>query len=162
SATRIHGLTSICFMPSEISCLPLLISRTTTSTWSPTLTISDGWLMRRAPLASLSRTSASAPPPRPPHSRGVAALVVQPSCPPPDGVAVVDRIPRIFLGLLETQGDLFLVLVDVENLDFHFLIDLEQLAGVADAVPAHVGDVEQAVDAAQIHERAEVGDVLDD
>ena len=31
-----------------------------------------------------------------------------------------------------------------------------------DAAPRHVGDVEQAVDAAQIDERAVVGDVLDD
>ena len=30
-----------------------------------------------------------------------------------------------------------------------------------DATPCHVGDVQQAVDAAQIHERAVVGDVLD-
>jgi len=31
---------------------------------------------------------------------------------------------------------------------------------MADAAPAHVRDVEQAVDAAQVHERSEVGDVL--
>ncbi len=33
---------------------------------------------------------------------------------------------------------------------------------MADALVAHVGDVEQAVDAAQINERAVIGDVLDD
>ena len=32
---------------------------------------------------------------------------------------------------------------------------------MADAAPAHVGDVQQAVDAAQVDERAELGDVLD-
>ena len=37
----------------------------------------------------------------------------------------------------------------------------DHLAGMADALPAHVGDVQQAVDAAQVDERAEVGDVLD-
>src|SRR5262249_59146199 len=31
-----------------------------------------------------------------------------------------------------------------------------------DAVPGHVGDVQQAVDAAQVHEGPELGDVLDD
>jgi len=31
-----------------------------------------------------------------------------------------------------------------------------------DASPRHVGDVEESVDAAEIDERAEVGDVLDD
>ncbi len=35
------------------------------------------------------------------------------------------------------------------------------LRRVVDALPAHVGDVQQAVDAAQVHERAVVGDVLD-
>ena len=34
--------------------------------------------------------------------------------------------------------------------------------GLVDAAPAHVGDVQQAVDAAQVDERAELGDVLDD
>jgi len=33
---------------------------------------------------------------------------------------------------------------------------------VIDALPAHVGDVEQAVDAAQVNECAVIGDVLDD
>jgi len=33
---------------------------------------------------------------------------------------------------------------------------------VRDTLPAHVGDVQKAVDAAQVHERAVVGDVLDD
>ena len=32
---------------------------------------------------------------------------------------------------------------------------------MADAAPAHVGDVQQAVDAVEVDERAEVGDVLD-
>ena len=39
---------------------------------------------------------------------------------------------------------------------------LHHLGRMIDAAPAHVGDVQQAVDAAQVDERAEVGDVLDD
>jgi hypothetical protein len=42
-----------------------------------------------------------------------------------------------------------------------FVVDLEQLGRVVDAAPAHVGDVQQAVDPAEVDERAEVGDVLD-
>ncbi len=42
------------------------------------------------------------------------------------------------------------------------VVHLEQLGRMADAAPRHVGDVQQAVDAAQIDERAVVGDVLDD
>src|SRR6185503_13136896 len=41
------------------------------------------------------------------------------------------------------------------------VVDLEELRRVADAAPRHVGDVQQAVDAAQIDERAVIGDVLD-
>ena len=38
---------------------------------------------------------------------------------------------------------------------------LSSSRGMADAAPAHVGDVEQAVDAVEVDERAEIGDVLD-
>src|SRR5262249_4909009 len=42
------------------------------------------------------------------------------------------------------------------------LVDADDLVGVVDAAPAHVGDVQQAVDAAEVHEGAELRDVLDD
>ena len=50
----------------------------------------------------------------------------------------------------------------MQHLNLDLLVDRHHLAGVADAAPAHVGDVEEAVDAAEIDERTEVGDVLDD
>ena len=37
----------------------------------------------------------------------------------------------------------------------------EHLARVTDAAPAHVGDVKQSVHALEVHERTEVGEVLD-
>ena len=52
--------------------------------------------------------------------------------------------------------------VVLEHDDVDVVVDLEQLRRMADAAPRHVGDVQQAVDAAQIDERAVVGDVLDD
>ncbi len=52
--------------------------------------------------------------------------------------------------------------VDVEHLDLELRADLHQLGRMRDAAPRHVGDVEQAVDAAEIDECTEVGDVLDD
>src|SRR5262249_48649758 len=55
----------------------------------------------------------------------------------------------------------FPILVDVQDHHLDLVIDLEHVAGVIDPAPAHVGDVQQAVDAAQVHEGAEVGDVLD-
>ena len=78
-----------------------------------------------------------------------------------DRVLVGDRFPRAGRLLLQAQGDLFLLAVDVQDLHFDFLVDRHHLRRMADAAPAHVGDVQQAVDAAQVDERAEVGDVLD-
>ena len=78
-----------------------------------------------------------------------------------DRVLVGDVLPRAGDLLLEAQGDLLLVLVDVEDHDLDLLVDLDHVAGVVDPAPAHVGDVQQAVDAAEVDERAEVGDVLD-
>ncbi|MGC4033199.1 MAG: hypothetical protein QM754_15985 [Tepidisphaeraceae bacterium] len=78
-----------------------------------------------------------------------------------DVVAFFDVFPRRSFFLLQAEGDLFLVLVDLEHLHFDFLIDLQEFARVVDAAPAHVGDVQQAVDATEVDERAEVGDVLD-
>ena len=63
--------------------------------------------------------------------------------------------------LLEAQRDLLAVLVDVQDHDLDLVVDLDHVAGVVDPAPAHVGDVQQAVDAAEVDERAEVGDVLD-
>ncbi len=67
----------------------------------------------------------------------------------------------ILLGLLEAEGDALFLLVDIEDDDFEFLADLEQFARVAEAAPGHVGDVEQAVHAIEVDERAEIGEVLD-
>ena len=79
----------------------------------------------------------------------------------PTGNRLFDLFPRILLGLLEAEGDALLLLVDVEDDDLDFLADLEQFARVAEAAPGHVGDVEQAVHAVEVDERAEVGEVLD-
>ena len=49
----------------------------------------------------------------------------------------------------------------MQDLHFDLLVDLDHFRRMADAAPAHVGDVQQAVDAAQVDERAELGDVLD-
>jgi hypothetical protein len=69
--------------------------------------------------------------------------------------------PRIGELLLEAEADAFLFLVDVENDHVEVLTDLEDLGRVTDAAPGHVGDVQQAVEAVEVDERTEVGDVLD-
>jgi hypothetical protein len=54
------------------------------------------------------------------------------------------------------------VSVDLDDLHLNGLADFDHFARMAHARPAHVGDVQQAVNAAQIHERTVIGDVLDD
>ena len=78
-----------------------------------------------------------------------------------DGILRFDVVPRIGQLLLEAEADALLLVVDVEDDDVEVLADLEHFGRMADAAPAHVGDVEQAVDAVEVDERAEVGDVLD-
>src|ERR1019366_2040598 len=46
--------------------------------------------------------------------------------------------------------------------DGDLVAHLKELGRVIDPTPAHVGDVQEAVDAAEIDERAVLGDVLDD
>src|SRR5690606_29525211 len=81
--------------------------------------------------------------------------------------ALADRVlvrrvdPRIRLDLLEAQRHALGLGVELQHLDLELVADLEHLARVVDAAPRHVGDVEQAVDAAEVDEGAVVGDVLD-
>src|SRR5262249_19335651 len=48
------------------------------------------------------------------------------------------------------------------DLDLHRLADGQHLGRVVDAAPGDIGNVQQAVDAAEIDERTVIGDVLDD
>ena len=52
--------------------------------------------------------------------------------------------------------------IDLLNLDLDLLAQLQDVAGVADAVPAELADVDQPIDAAQIDERAEFLQAADD
>ena len=59
------------------------------------------------------------------------------------------------------RRDAVLLGVELQHLGLQFLADLHHLARVAHTAPGHVGDVQQAVDAAQVDERTVFGDVLD-
>src|SRR6185295_9033001 len=76
------------------------------------------------------------------------------------GVALVHVLPRVGRELLHAERDALLLGIEGEDLHLHLLADGDELRGVADAPPGHVGDVEQPVDAAQVDEGAEVRDVL--
>ena len=76
-----------------------------------------------------------------------------------DPKPVDDALPRVGLGLLETQGDPLPLTVDVEHLDLDLLPNRQHLGRVVDVAPRELGDVDQAIDALQVDERAEVDDV---
>ena len=77
-----------------------------------------------------------------------------------NGEFAFDAGPGILHLLFEPEADAFLVLVHVEHHDINVLANLEHFRRMADAAPAHVGDVQQTVNAVEVNERAEVGEVL--
>src|SRR5207249_5593476 len=78
-----------------------------------------------------------------------------------DRIFGFDIVPGIGQFLLETEADSFLLAIDVEHDDVDFLADFEDFRRMTDAAPAHVSDVQQTVEAVEVDEGAEVGDVLD-
>src|SRR5690625_53567 len=79
-----------------------------------------------------------------------------------DLVRTGELLPGVLLRRLERQGDTLALHVHVENLDGDLLADLDDLAGVVDVLPRELGDVNQTVDATQVHEGTEVDDRGDD
>ena len=78
----------------------------------------------------------------------------------PDRVLHRQREPRILLDLLHAERDLLLVPIDLQDHRLDLVADADQLRGVLDvARPAHLADVDQALDALlQLDEGAVVGD----
>ena len=77
-----------------------------------------------------------------------------------DRILLLDALPRILEQLLHAERDAVGFVVDLDDLDLHLLADVEHFGRVIDAPPGDVGDVQEAVDAAEIDEGAVVGDVL--
>src|SRR5690606_18417308 len=78
-----------------------------------------------------------------------------------DRVLGRNAFPRIAFELLHAEADALGLGVDADDLNLHGVTDIDDLARVVDALVAHVGDVQQTVDAAEIDERTVIGDVLD-
>ena len=70
-------------------------------------------------------------------------------------------MPRVIAQLLDTQRDAVFLGVKLQHLGRQLLADRDHLAGVTHPAPGHVGNVQQAVDAAEINKRTVFGDVLD-
>src|SRR5579864_5378256 len=78
-----------------------------------------------------------------------------------DRVFDADAFPRIGLQLLHAEADALRLVIDLDDLHIDRLAHRKNLGRMADAPPSDVGDVKEPIDAAEIHERAIVGNVLD-
>ena len=70
--------------------------------------------------------------------------------------------PRIWRELFVAQADALIFFRVLEDFDLDLVADLNDFVRMIDTTPAHIGDVEEAVDAAQVNERTVFGDILDD
>ena len=77
-----------------------------------------------------------------------------------NGIFLLDLVPWVGLFLFQAEADALALFVDVEDDHLELLAGCQHLRRVRDAAPAHVGDVQQSVEAVQIDECAEVGQVL--
>src|SRR5258706_466275 len=78
-----------------------------------------------------------------------------------DLVLGFDILPRILQLLLQPQADTLFFPIAIQDHHVDFLANLQDFGGMSDAAPTHIGDMQQTIQAVEIDERAEVGDVLD-
>ncbi len=74
------------------------------------------------------------------------------------GILLDELLPRVFGGLLQAERYALAVAIDVQDHDLDLVTDLHDLGGMVHMTPGKFGDVDEPVDAAQVHERAEVHD----
>ena len=73
----------------------------------------------------------------------------------------IQVVPRMRGELLETKSNPLLLIVEVENDHLDLLAERDDLLGVVDTAPGEIGDVDETVHSAKVHEHTVVGDVLD-
>src|SRR5690606_34273399 len=59
-------------------------------------------------------------------------------------VTSLDGNPWIFAQLLQTQGNAVALAVELQHLDVDLVADIDDFGRMLDALPSHVGDVQQA------------------
>ena len=79
-----------------------------------------------------------------------------------DRIALGDARPRIGHDLLHAERHAAALGIVLEHDDAGAVADADHVGRLVHAAPRHVGDVQQAVDAAEVDEGAVVGDVLHD
>ena len=63
--------------------------------------------------------------------------------------------------MFQAEGHAIPVAVETQHFDVYFVTDVNNLGRMLDALPRHIGDMQQAVDTAEIDERTVIGEVLD-
>ncbi len=76
-------------------------------------------------------------------------------------VAAVHAHPWVVAHLFQTQGHAIFLGVKLENLSHNFLASRHYFAWVTHAAPRHIGDMQQAINSAQVNKCTVFGDVLD-
>ncbi len=79
-----------------------------------------------------------------------------------DSIFFLDGRPGIGKCSFETQSDLLGVSIHGEDGDIHFLTDMQNLAGMINAVVRKLRDMDESIGAAEVDESAETGQVADD
>ena len=161
SRSSSQGLRSTWRSDSEMRRCCMSSSETMASTSSPTLRILEGlttflvhdisqtWIRPSTPVLELDEGAVV---------DQADHLAVHPRA---HRVLLVDQHPGVLGALLVAERDALGLAVELEHRDLDLVAHREVLGGVVDPAPGDVGDVEQAVDAAEVDEHAVVGDVLD-
>src|SRR5579863_1732532 len=76
-------------------------------------------------------------------------------------ITLLHGCPGIDLGALDGERDFLAIFIHAENLHLDLLADMQHFAGMVDAAPGQLADMNQSVRAAQVNESAKVGKVAD-
>ena len=63
--------------------------------------------------------------------------------------------------MFQAQSNASFFFVDMEDHHFEFLAESDHFGRMFNPLPCHVGDVEETIDAIEVEEYAEVGDIFD-
>src|SRR5262245_56653223 len=76
-------------------------------------------------------------------------------------IAAADLLPRVVAELLDAQRHALALAIELQDAHVDLVADVDDFRRMLDALPRHVGGVQQAVGAAEVCGRAGVGEVLD-
>ncbi len=145
----------------EIFCFSLSMLVIFASTTSPTLSTSEGWPMRRLAIWEMwirpsvpGSTSAKAP-------KGISLTILTFAISPTWRWVSVNTFQGFRFGIAVAEGDLVVLLIEVDDVNVDLVADVQDIRKAADAVPADLRHVDHTVDAADINERAVRGHGLD-